>query len=139
VYVFAYGTLTEPERASALLDDWSDAGTAELVGLHRVEGTYPTLAPGGRVEGRLLHVFEEDLDRLDAYEDVEDGLYVRVSVPLTAGHPPGPPVPATADVYVGDPERLDAPATWPGDGTFGERVQAYLRDHEVVLRATDAL
>ena len=45
-----------------------------------MEGTYPTLAPGGQTEGRLL--VTPDVDALDAYEGVDRGLYARVSVPL---------------------------------------------------------
>ena len=141
--VFVYGTLTDPARADAVLDEWSDAGPAELAGLHRVDGPYPTLAPGGRVGGRLLSVDGDGIDRLDAYEGVDDGLYVRVTVPLeppdsgrigsSAGHERHDRV-ARAAVYVGDPDRLRAPAEWPGEGGFERRVSDYLAAHEVVVR-----
>ncbi|WP_193309826.1 gamma-glutamylcyclotransferase [Halorubrum halophilum] len=106
--VFVYGTLTEPERAAEVLDSYVYVGSATLFGLHLVEGRYPTLAPGGETGGRLLRT--DELAALDAYESVETGLYRRVSVPLDApeGHPD------EAAVYVGDPDRLDADATWPG-------------------------
>ena len=117
---FVYGTLTDPERARAVLDSFVYVGSATLSGLHLVEGRYPTLAPGGETAGRLLRT--DDVAALDAYERVEDGLYVRIAVPLEAdeAHP------ETAIVYVGDPDRLDADATWPGSGPFPKRVRAYL-------------
>lgn len=121
--VFVYGTLTDPETAGAVLDSVAYRGPATLVGLGRVDGEYPTLAPGGEVEGRILET--DDVTALDRYEGVESGLYVRVSVPLADA--PGEAV----EVYVGDPDRLGAPASWPGDGPLPERVRAYLRDHDV--------
>jgi hypothetical protein len=60
-----------------------------------------------------------ELGALDAYEGVERGLYVRATVP-------GPDGPYA--VYVGDPERLDADATWPGEGSFDDRVARGLAD-----------
>jgi gamma-glutamylcyclotransferase (GGCT)/AIG2-like uncharacterized protein YtfP len=126
--VFVYGTLTDPSQAGAVLDEFAYVGAATLSGLHRVEGRYPTLAPSGRVAGRLLRT--DDVDALDRYESVETGLYVRVSVPLdgavdSAG--------SEAAVYVGDPDRLDAPADWPGEGDFGARVRRYVREQAVRL------
>jgi gamma-glutamylaminecyclotransferase len=123
VRVFVYGTLTDPDRVESLLDRYDLGSEATLHGLRRVEGQYPTLAPGGRTEGRLLSTPE--LDRLDAYEGVESGLYVRVSVPLSEG--------GTAECYVGDPEPLGADATWPGEGRFEERVRSYLSGERVVI------
>jgi gamma-glutamylcyclotransferase (GGCT)/AIG2-like uncharacterized protein YtfP len=149
--VFVYGTLTEPERVAEVLDSYVYVGPATLFGLHLVEGQYPTLAPGGETAGRLLRT--EELAALDEYERVGDGLYRRVSVPLEApdGHP------GEAAVYVGDPDRLDADATWPGDGRanggdareadgggdrnggesgFAERVDRYLEREDVRVRLT---
>lgn len=122
--VFVYGTLTDPDRAAELLDGFEFVGDAAVEGLHRVEGEYPTLAPGGRVEGRLLRTPE--LDRLDAYEGVDRGLYVRVTVPQDGGDP--------VEVYVGDPDRLDADASWPGGGAFERVVQTYVDAHHVRVR-----
>lgn len=124
--VFVYGTLTDPDRAASLLDDWHFVGDVVLEGLRRVEGRYPTLAPGGRTEGRLL--VTPQVDRLDDYEGVADGLYVRVALPLADSD--------RAWVYVGDPDRLDAPADWPGEGPFADRVRRYLADEAVRLRRT---
>ncbi|GAB3414641.1 hypothetical protein GCM10027435_09840 [Haloparvum alkalitolerans] len=123
--VFVYGTLTAPDRVAEVLDAYAFVGAARLEGLHAVEGRYPTLAPGGATGGRLLRT--DDLAALDAYEGVDEGLYVRVSVPLAGSddHPDD------AAVYVGDPDRLDADVVWPGTGPFPERVRAYLRNNEV--------
>ncbi|WP_122088956.1 gamma-glutamylcyclotransferase family protein [Halalkalicoccus subterraneus] len=120
---FVYGTLTDPERLAELLDRYDLGSEATLYGLHRVDGRYPTLAPGGEVEGRLLETPETD--RLDAYEGVGPGLYVRVSVSVSDG--------TSADCYVGDPDRLDADAEWPGAGPFAERVRSYLDERVVEI------
>ena len=124
--VFVYGTLTDPGRVGSLLDDWRFEADAVLEGLRRVEGQYPTLAPEGRTEGRLL--VTSQLETLDTYEGVDAGLYVRVRVPLTDGD--------RAWLYVGDPTRLDAPTDWPGEGPFADRVRRYLERHPVRVRRT---
>jgi gamma-glutamylcyclotransferase (GGCT)/AIG2-like uncharacterized protein YtfP len=126
--VFVYGTLTEPDRAGTLLDSFVFVGPATLSGLRPVEGRCPTLAPGGETAGRLLRT--DEIGALDAYEGVDDELYVRVAVPLDApdGHP------EEAILYVGDPDRLDADATWPGDGGFRERVERHLERADVAVR-----
>lgn len=121
--VFVYGTLTDPDRVESVLDRYDLGDAATLRGLHRVEGRYPTLAPGGETTGRLLETPE--IDRLDAYEGVESGLYVRVTVPLSTG--------GSAECYVGDPEPLGADAAWPGAGPFETRVRSYLVEEAVVI------
>jgi gamma-glutamylcyclotransferase (GGCT)/AIG2-like uncharacterized protein YtfP len=130
--VFVYGTLTDPDRTAAVLGEegFTALGPARLCGLHRVEGRYPTLAPGGTVDGRLLRT--DRLDALDRYEGVASGLYARVSAPYAG--PDG-----EVAVYVGDPERLDAAerVEWPGTGTFGERVERYVRENRVVVERLD--
>lgn len=160
--VFVYGTLTDAERVDALLDDWRFDGHAVLEGCRRVEGEYPTLAPGGRVAGRLL--VTPALDALDAYEGVASGLYVRESVPVRGGGERIAGSQVSSDersesdgvsgvrsepearrgakrngggkawLYVGDPARLGAPASWPGDGPFAARVRSYLDASAVVRR-----
>ena len=119
---FVYGTLTEPDRVADLLESFVFVGPAVLSGLHAVDGDYPTLAPGGSVAGRLLRT--QELDRLDEYERVADGLYTRVTVP-------GDDDLGEVAVYVGDPDRLGADADWPGEGDFRRRVRSYLCDHPV--------
>jgi len=124
--VFVYGTLTEPEQVSSVVDSFVFVGAAVLEGCHPVAGQYPTLAPGGETAGRLLRT--DDIDALDAYEGVDSGLYARVSARRTDG--------GRAAVYVGDPERLDVeePVEWPGDGPFAERVRRYFDRESTVIR-----
>lgn len=117
--VFVYGTLTDPGRVDALLDDWAFGPDAVLRGAHRVDGRYPTLAPGGETEGRVLRTPERDA--LDRYEGVDRGLYRRVSVPRRAGTGGGVGSETAADdavqVYVGDPVELAVDdAADPPDG-----------------------
>ncbi|SER12297.1 gamma-glutamylcyclotransferase family protein [Natrinema salaciae] len=134
--VFGYGTLTDPERVATVLEmDTSSAADAfvaraTLEGLHRVDGSYPTLAPGGSVEGTLLAVDDAGLERLDRYEGVDDGLYVRVAVPVAT---PASSAAARCWVYVGDPNRLDADATWPGNGSFRDRVRTFILSGDIVV------
>ncbi|MFP8952020.1 gamma-glutamylcyclotransferase [Natrialbaceae archaeon A-arb3/5] len=131
MYVFVYGTLTDPEQVEAVLetDQAVFGGTATLEGFHRVDGRYPTLAPGGRTAGRLLSVDEDELARLDRYEGVERGLYVRVSVPRASGD-------ETAEVYVGDPTRLgvDDRHEWPDGSSVRERVRRAIDSRSAVIR-----
>ena len=124
--VFVYGTLTDADRVADLLAAFSFRGDATLHGLRRVEGAYPTLAPGGSVDGRILRTPE--IDRLDAYEGVDRGLYVRVPVPVEGGDP--------AAVYVGDPDALDVsePVRWPGDGSLSERIAEFVAENGVAVR-----
>ena len=147
--VFVYGTLTDPATAGEVLDSFVYTGPAVLEGLHAVAGRHPTLAPGGRVGGRVLRTRE--MDALDAYEGLDRGLYARVDVPVAdgVGVADVPRDDGGADgantsaadagtdrvtVYVGDPDVLDADAAWPGEGSFRERVEAYVADRDVRVR-----
>lgn len=123
--VFVYGTLTDPECVRQIFDRFEYTGDASLDGLHPVEGRYLTLAPGGRVQGRILRIRGTKIDALDAYEGVDRGLYVRMTLSCAD---------RAVEVYVGDPDRLDAPAEWPGNGPIRERVDRYLSTHNVRLR-----
>jgi gamma-glutamylcyclotransferase (GGCT)/AIG2-like uncharacterized protein YtfP len=129
--VFVYGTLTDRERAGEVLGEFDFVGDAILEGLHRVEGTYPTLTPGGSVEGRLLNTPE--IDRLDRYENVERELYVRVAVSIVDA-PTESNESGTVAVYVGDPAARDARTEWPGEGSFASRVERYVRERAVTVR-----
>ncbi|MFB6119217.1 gamma-glutamylcyclotransferase [Halosegnis sp.] len=122
---FVYGTLTDPERATTVVPDAQFGPDACLKGLHRVEGQYPTLAPGGQTTGRILRT--DAPARLDEYEGVDRGLYTRVTAPGETGD---------VTVYVGDPARLDAPVEWPGEGPFGCRVKQYVHEADVRVRVT---
>lgn len=132
--VFVYGTLTDPDRVEDVLRSVPNAtvelgSTAVLEGLTRVEGEYPTLAPGDRTEGRLLRVDDRGLEALDRYEGVDRGLYERIAVPRED---------ADADdcwIYVGDPDRLGVvePVEWPGASSFEERVRSAVSERGVVV------
>jgi len=124
VKLLVYGSLTDPDTTGSVLDSYEFHGEATLVDLRRIEGAYPTLAPGGETAGRLL--VTDDVAALDAYEGGEAGLYVRVSLPVAGSE-------ETVETYVGDPARLDAPADWPGEGPFAERVRRYVRHRDVVV------
>ena len=130
MHCFVYGTLTDPTTVADVVDSYVFVGDAVLDGLHPVDGRYPTLAPGGETPGRLLRTPEAAA--LDAYEGVDDGSYARLRVPFVDGDDADGSERAVA-VYVGDPERLDAAATWP-DGEFPAAVRRYCRTHEVVVR-----
>lgn len=132
--VFVYGTLTDPERVARVCPTFEFRGEATLDGLHRTEGEYPTLAPGGVTTGRLLET--PDIEELDAYEGVDRGLYVRVSVPAVAGSEDDPNREGDerVELYVGDPAALGADAEWPGSGSFAERVRRFCRENGVSVR-----
>ena len=81
--LFAYGTLADPVFAGRLLERrlvpeaavLLDHARGELPGL-----AYPVVvpAPGERTNGLLYrHLTAVDYERLDAYEGVAEGLYVR--------------------------------------------------------------
>jgi len=129
--VFVYGTLTDPETVAEVVDSYAFVGGAVLEGLHPVQGQYPSLAPGGETGGRLLRT--EETDALDTYEGVDDGLYVRVSVPRADAD--GEQQGAVA-VYVGDHDRLGVgeDVSWPGEGSLRERVAAYIEAEGVRVR-----
>ena len=135
--VFVYGTLTNPAQVARVVTEFEFGEDAVLDGLHRVEGEYPTLAPGGSVSGCILRTPE--VETLDAYEGVESGLYVRVSVPQRdcdcgGGGGGADDSAAAVELYVGDPDALGADAAWPGEGSFPERVRWFVREREVVVR-----
>ena len=121
--VFVYGTLTAHSTAERVLDRYEFLGRAELDGLHRVDGEYPTLVPGGRCEGRILRTPEQA--GLDRYEGVHRGLYVRRTLPVVDG--------GTVECYIGDPAALGVEARWPGTGPFPTRVDRYLEATDVVV------
>lgn len=124
---FVYGTLTDRETATTVLDSFAYRGPAVLEGLHRVDGPYPTLVPGGLVEGRILATPETG--SLDRYEGVDRGLFVRVALPRVDG--------GRVRTYVGDPTRLGVADEWPGEGPFPERVRNYVAEHAVRVRTPE--
>ncbi|WP_425498345.1 gamma-glutamylcyclotransferase [Halogeometricum salsisoli] len=125
---FVYGTLTDSVQVARLLNEWSFGPDARVDGLHRAEGRYPTLAPGGSVSGRLLET--DETATLDTYEGVDSGLYVRVELPRADG--------GSAYAYVGDAGRLNADAEWPGEGDLRTRVERYLSENSVVVEPRES-
>lgn len=119
---FVYGTLREASQAHEVVGHADFGPDAQLVGLRRVEGAYPTLAPGGETSGRVLRLDAGDLEALDRYEGVDRGLYVRVRIPADEG---------ALWTYVGDPENLGADAEWPGDGPLEATVCEYVDSNDV--------
>ena len=131
--VFVYGTLTDPDRLSSVVDQYSLGPPAICEGFRRVDGEYPTLAPGRQTSGRLIETPEMDV--LDSYEGLDRGLYCRVSVPLVAVPPTAPPQFAveTVEVYVGSPRLLgvDELIEWPSSGGLEHQITQYIESHPV--------
>ncbi|ELZ01638.1 AIG2 family protein [Natrialba chahannaoensis JCM 10990] len=171
--------------------DTEIVGDAVLEGCRQVDGQYPTLAPAGsatddsvmdnaamevettdgettgsettagETTGTLLTVTDSGLERLDRYEGVEHGLYVRVQVPwltsMDADADVDPDVAADMDLgtganadgrpvdedgqppvwtYVGNPDRLGTESVleWPRAPTFEDGVRDYIETHDVGVR-----
>ncbi|WP_435145148.1 gamma-glutamylcyclotransferase family protein [Halobaculum sp. P14] len=140
-----YPTLAPPTGATADDDRADVAGGG--AGRSGAEGARAdSVGVDDAVAGRLLRT--DEVAALDRYERVDDGLYVRVSVPVVDGdrgpngdEGGGRPVgdsnevgdrnhggdeAGEAAVYVGDPDRLGAAASWPGAGPFEQRVRRYV-------------
>lgn len=104
--MFVYGTLLDTEFAARLLEKPVQAEAARLLDfeLLRLEGlAYPTVfeAPGEVVEGKLYRrLTAEDYARLDAYEGVHEGLYVRIEARAVAGEAGSRDAPEPVFVYV---------------------------------------
>lgn len=121
---FVYGTLCDPDLTREVLGHANFGSDVRLVGLRRVEGRYPTLAPGGETVGRVLRLTDGDLDVLDRYEGVDRDLYVRVRIPGDDGG---------LWTYVGDPDVLGVSIEWPSDGSLRERIERYVESSGVYL------
>ena len=87
--LFVYGSLRDPRVRARVLGERPGLTTrpAILRGHARrtvLDFDYPFLVPadaGARVDGELiLGLADADYSVLDAYEDVDDGLYVRAAV-----------------------------------------------------------
>lgn len=104
--LFVYGTLLDAAFASRLLERPVEHEPARLLDfeLLRLEGlSYPTVfeAPGEVVTGGLYRrLTGEDYERLDAYEGVHEGLYVRIEGRAVAGEPGSGHGPEPVFVYV---------------------------------------
>lgn len=82
IHLFVYGTLRSGGGAAGLLRGCRLVGTGVVAGTLYDLGAYPALVLDGRgpVEGEVWGCPAEALDRLDEYEGVPDGLYLRVPV-----------------------------------------------------------
>jgi gamma-glutamylcyclotransferase (GGCT)/AIG2-like uncharacterized protein YtfP len=87
--LFVYGSLRDPRVRQRVLGERADLTTipATLRGFTRQfvpSFDYPFIVPAtpdDRIEGEIiLGLKEADYPVLDAYEDVEDGLYMRIAV-----------------------------------------------------------
>lgn len=104
--LFVYGTLSDPAFASNLLERKIEIESARLLDFElQPLGAlpYPTAseAPGEVVAGGLYRALSaEDYARLDAYEGVHEGLYVRLEGRAVAGAPGSGRDPEPVFVYV---------------------------------------
>jgi gamma-glutamylcyclotransferase (GGCT)/AIG2-like uncharacterized protein YtfP len=82
VHLFVYGTLRSGGGAAGLLRGCRLVGTGSVAGTLYDLGAYPALVldGGGPVEGEVWRCPAASLDRLDEYEGVPGGLYLRVRV-----------------------------------------------------------
>ena len=91
VRLFVYGTLNDPEALTRLLgnrDRWREVGVGAVRGALFDLGDFPGLleseSSADTVRGMVIELTEPDvaLTRLDAYEGVHDGVYVRREMPV---------------------------------------------------------
>jgi gamma-glutamylcyclotransferase (GGCT)/AIG2-like uncharacterized protein YtfP len=83
--LFVYGTLCRPAVRRRILGRAVTAVKATLKGYKRLNGKWPYLVkkPGGKVTGEILkNLTSRDLKKLDAYEEVEKGIYIRAGITL---------------------------------------------------------
>ena len=92
--LFVYGVLTYAELLSALIGQPVELATANVDGYRRRTvrksgyPPFPAIAPeaGATVEGALVRSLDDQaLTRLDAFEEVAEGLYVRCELQVEAG------------------------------------------------------
>jgi gamma-glutamylcyclotransferase (GGCT)/AIG2-like uncharacterized protein YtfP len=82
VHLFVYGTLRSGGGAAGLLRGCRLVGAGTVAGTLYDLGAYPALVLDGRgpVEGEVWRCGADAPDRLDEYEGVPGGLYLRVRV-----------------------------------------------------------
>lgn len=82
IHLFVYGTLRSGGGAAGLLRGCRLVGRGTVAGTLYDLGEYPALVldGGGIVEGEVWGCPTDVLDRLDEYEGVPGGLYLRVPV-----------------------------------------------------------
>ena len=110
--LFVYGTLMDPAGRARVLGARAavTARPARLTGYRRLvipSFEYPVIvagAPEDTVDGQLLDgLTADDFAALDAYEDVDEGLYARVRVDVRTGDGDTDDEPVVAWVYVRGP------------------------------------
>ena len=117
-HLFVYGTLKDPAQVAAVV---GAAVPVRVLGAGRVcgvlfdVGDYPALRPSDAaddiVPGVVLEVDEAAFARLDAYEGVSDGLYVRER--CTVQMDDGRVSAAWVYIYNRPTHRLRRIAAWP--------------------------
>jgi gamma-glutamylcyclotransferase (GGCT)/AIG2-like uncharacterized protein YtfP len=94
-HVFAYGTLMFPEVAVPVAEIYGDGEPVTIPGFRRYEaftrswGNFPAIVQEATstVDGLLFRDLSgKQLERLDWFEDVHDGLYVREQIQLEFGN-----------------------------------------------------
>jgi gamma-glutamylcyclotransferase (GGCT)/AIG2-like uncharacterized protein YtfP len=83
--LFVYGTLCRPAIRRKILGRIVPAVKTMLKGYKRINGKWPYLVkkPGGLVKGEILkNLTPLDFKKLDAYEEVGKGMYIRARLTL---------------------------------------------------------
>jgi len=110
--LFVYGTLVEVAFAANMLGREPAYEPARLLDFERLELEglpYPAVSEtqGETVEGLVYRgLVPEEIERLDAYEGVAEGLYRRIVAHVVAGEPGDPGTPEPAFVYVATEKTL---------------------------------
>lgn len=110
--LFVYGTLVDVAFAASVLGRAPEREPARLLDFERLELEglpYPAVseAPGEVVEGLVYRgLVPEEIERLDAYEGVAEGLYRRIVAHVVAGEPGQAGPPESAFVYVATEKTL---------------------------------
>jgi hypothetical protein len=103
--VFAFGAQLEEEFVAQLLEHSVNSRPARLTGyraarLANVDWSVLIAEEGATVDGRIIcGLLADDLERIDAYEGVGEGLYRRTEVTVTAGEA-GAEGPRQAFIYL---------------------------------------
>jgi gamma-glutamylcyclotransferase (GGCT)/AIG2-like uncharacterized protein YtfP len=87
IRLFVYGTLQTGGPSNWMLDGFRRLREDSLGGTLYDLGEYPTLVLGGDslVMGEVWEGPDETLQAIDSYEQVGEGLFSRVSIPLEDG------------------------------------------------------
>ena len=115
---FFYGTLMNTDRLRSVQHGAGarPVATASVAGTLYDLGEYPGLVLDGAaiVPGVIFDIEETGVVRLDEYEGVDDGLYARRLVRVTAGDDEAAAIDAWTYEYVGPVGNLRPIARWHG-------------------------